>query len=81
VLEIFAPVKKRAVRGTYTGYGKRVPSDRPPVLTQKELALTAASDASLDSAKGLGAGANGQSAPPAGHPGSSQDEVPSSEDG
>jgi cell division protease FtsH len=81
VLEIFAPVKKRAVRGTYTGYGKRVPSDRPPVLTQKELALTAASDASLDSAKGLSAGANGQSVPPAGHPGSSQDEVPSSEDG
>jgi cell division protease FtsH len=81
VLEIFAPVKKRAVRGTYTGYGKRVPSDRPPVLTQKELALTAASDASLDSASGLGAGANGQSAPSGGHPGSSQDEVPSSEDG
>jgi cell division protease FtsH len=80
VLEVFAPVKKRAVRGTYTGYGKRVPSDRPPVLTQKELALTAASDAGLDS-KGLGAGANGQSAPPAGHPGRNQDEVPSSEDG
>ena len=81
VLEVFAPVKKRAVRGTYTGYGKRVPSDRPPVLTQKELALTAASDASMDSAKGLGAGANGQSAPPAGLPGSGQDEVPGSEDG
>ena len=81
VLEVFAPVKKRAVRGTYTGYGKRVPSDRPPVLTQKELALTAASDASMDSAKGLGAGANGQSVPPAGLPGSGQDEVPGSEDG
>ena len=81
VLEVFAPVKKRAVRGTYTGYGKRVPSDRPPVLTQKELALTAASDASMDSAKGLGAGANGQSAPLAGLPGSGQDEVPGSEDG
>jgi cell division protease FtsH len=80
VLKVFATVKKRPIRGTYTGYGKRVPSDRPPVLTQKELALTAASDAGLD-AKGLGAGANGQSAPPAGHPGSSQDEVPSSEDG
>jgi cell division protease FtsH len=81
VLEVFAPVKKRAVRGTYTGYGKRVPSDRPPVLTQKELALTAAGDASMDSAKGLGAGANGQSAPPAGLSGSGQDEVPGSEDG
>jgi cell division protease FtsH len=80
VLEIFAPVQKRAVRGTYTGYGKRVPSDRPPVLTQKELALTAASDASMDSAKGLSAGANGQSGPAAGLAGGGQDEVPGSED-
>jgi cell division protease FtsH len=31
-------------RGSYTGYGKRLPSDRPPVLTPKELALTAATD-------------------------------------
>jgi cell division protease FtsH len=44
VLEIFAPVHKRPSRGSYTGYGKRLPSDRPPVLTPKELALTAASD-------------------------------------
>ena len=44
VLEIFAPVQKRPSRGSYTGYGKRMPSDRPPVLTPKELALTAASD-------------------------------------
>ena len=44
VLEIFATVQKRPTRGSYTGYGKRMPSDRPPVLTPKELALTAASD-------------------------------------
>jgi ATP-dependent Zn proteases len=31
VLEIFATVQKRPVRGSYTGYGKRLPSDRPPV--------------------------------------------------
>ncbi len=43
VLQIFAPVQKRPTRGSYTGYGKRLPSDRPPVLTPKELALTAAS--------------------------------------
>jgi len=43
VLEIFATVQKRPSRGSYTGYGKRIPSDRPPVLTPKELALTAAS--------------------------------------
>ena len=42
VLEIFAPVHIRPTRGSYTGYGKRLPSDRPPVLTPKELALTGA---------------------------------------
>jgi cell division protease FtsH len=75
VLEIFAPVQKRAVRGTYTGYGKRVPSDRPPVLTQKELALTAASDFKD------GPGANGQSGPAAGRPGGSQDAASGTEAG
>jgi cell division protease FtsH len=43
VLEIFATVQKRPVRGTYTGYGKRLPSDRPPVMSPKELALAASS--------------------------------------
>jgi cell division protease FtsH len=57
VLRIFAPVKTRPSRGSYTGYGKRLPSDRPPVLTPKELALTAASDGK-DLAPGTG---NGQS--------------------
>src|ERR1700738_3054455 len=42
VLEISAPVQRRPVRGSYTGYGKRLPSDRPPVLSPKELALAAA---------------------------------------
>jgi cell division protease FtsH len=57
VLKIFAPIKTRPSRGSYTGYGKRLPSDRPPVLTPKELALTAASDGTDLSAAG-----NGQSA-------------------
>ena len=39
VLEVFAPVQRRPIRGTYTGYGKRLPSDRPPVMSPKELAL------------------------------------------
>jgi cell division protease FtsH len=60
VLQIFETVQKRAVRGTYTGYGKRLPSDRPPVLSKKELALTAAGDASKDG-QGYALGANGQS--------------------
>ncbi len=56
VLSIFAPIKTRPSRGSYTGYGKRLPSDRPPVLTPKELALTAAADV-----KDLSSPGNGQS--------------------
>ena len=55
VLEVFAPVQKRPIRGTYTGYGKRLPSDRPPVMSPKELALAASSG--LD---GLPGPTNGQ---------------------
>ena len=55
VLEIFASVQKRPVRGSYTGYGKRLPSDRPPVLSPKELALAAA-----DSGNGISLPSNGQ---------------------
>jgi cell division protease FtsH len=47
VLEIFSPVHKRPTRGSYTGYGKRLPSDRPPVQTPKELALIAAASNEL----------------------------------
>src|SRR6516165_500329 len=56
VLRIFAPIQTRPSRGSYTGYGKRLPSDQPPVLTPKELALTAAPDG-----KDLPAAGNGQS--------------------
>src|SRR6266851_1022132 len=58
VLRIFAPIQTRPSRGSYTGYGKRLPSDRPPVLTPKELALTAASDVNDHPAAG-----NGQATP------------------
>ncbi|MFB4320129.1 ATP-dependent zinc metalloprotease FtsH [Actinomadura sp. 21ATH] len=44
VLEIFAPITKRPHQNSYTGYGKRLPSDRPPVLTPKELALMGPQD-------------------------------------
>jgi cell division protease FtsH len=76
VLEIFAPVVQRPVRGSYTGYGKRLPSDRPPILSPKELALAAA--------EGNGNGSvtlpsNGQSFGfnPGGSVGEPQDDVPS----
>ncbi len=52
VIEIFAPVRKRPARGSYTGYGKRLPSDRPPVLSPKELALAASSALGPDGANG-----------------------------
>jgi cell division protease FtsH len=54
VLRIFSPIHERATRGSYTGYGKRLPSDRPPVLTPKEMALTAAPDGSEQPGSGNG---------------------------
>jgi cell division protease FtsH len=54
VLQIFSPIRQRPTRGSYTGYGKRLPSDRPPVLTPKEMALTAASDGSDQRGEGNG---------------------------
>jgi len=59
VLRIFAPIKTRPSRGSYTGYGKRLPSDRPPVLTPKELALTAATDVKDMTSPGNGSGSAG----------------------
>jgi cell division protease FtsH len=50
-------VQKRPIRGSYTGYGKRLPSDRPPVLSPKELALAAADGGA---GSGLTVPANGQ---------------------
>jgi len=75
VLEIFAPVQKRPVRGSYTGYGKRLPSDRPPILSPKELALAAADGGA--GASGMALPANGQSFDfnPVG-PDEPQDDVP-----
>jgi cell division protease FtsH len=76
VLEIFAPVVKRPLRGSYTGYGKRLPSDRPPILSPKELALAAA-DGGTGTNGGMALPANGQSFDfnPAG-PDEPQDDVP-----
>jgi cell division protease FtsH len=83
VLEIFATVQKRPVRGSYTGYGKRLPSDRPPILSPKELALAAAEGNGNGSTAGsgtVGLPSNGQSfgfTPDS--TGEPQDDVPSSE--
>jgi cell division protease FtsH len=68
VLRIFAPVHKRSTRGSYTGYGKRLPSDRPPVMTPKELALIAASDGKELPSLGNGQAPIGPDAPDFGRP-------------
>jgi len=44
VMRIFAPIEKRPALPSYSGYGKRVPSERPPVMTPKELALMGPKD-------------------------------------
>jgi cell division protease FtsH len=74
VLQIFSPIRPRPSRGSYTGYGKRLPSDRPPVLTPKEMALTAAPDGSEQPGGGngqaLGVGGPERSSPALGPAGS-----------
>ena len=60
VLEVFAPVEKRPSRGSYTGFGKRLPSDRPPVLTPRELALLGPKDVSELVGNGSGNGSAGR---------------------
>lgn len=59
VLEIFEPVRKRPSRGSYTGYGKRLPSDRPPVLTPREAGVPSTNGQDL-SPSGNGSGHDGQ---------------------
>ncbi|MDL4813799.1 ATP-dependent zinc metalloprotease FtsH [Actinomadura opuntiae] len=66
VLRIFAPIQKRPHQNSYTGYGKRLPSDRPPVLTPKELALLGPQDVTdLTKNNGQGGGVPSESADPA----------------
>jgi cell division protease FtsH len=57
VIEIFATIEKRPAAPSYSGYGKRLPSDRPPVLTPKELALMGPKDVQ-DLTQGNGSGAS-----------------------
>src|SRR5665213_2124325 len=62
VLRVFERVQKRPQRGSYTGYGKRLPSDKAPVMTPRELALLASGEAGGDaviSSNGSGGSTNG----------------------
>jgi cell division protease FtsH len=80
VLRVFSPIRQRATRGSYTGYGKRLPSDRPPVLTPKEMSLTAAADGTDQPGAGNGQAIGGSDgtaqALPAGSPGTPRSEGP-----
>jgi cell division protease FtsH len=79
VLEIFSPIRKRVSRGSYTGTGKRLPSEKPPVLTPKEMALAGADGTALP-ASGNGQGYGPGAEPPAiGGPGSAGGTAPMSE--
>jgi cell division protease FtsH len=63
VIEIFAVIDKRPSRGSYTGFGKRLPSAEPPVLTPRELARLRSQDVTALAPHGNGAvTANGNSA-------------------
>ena len=44
VLVAFERVSKRPMEPSYRGYGKRLPSDQPPVLTPRELSLLGPDD-------------------------------------
>jgi cell division protease FtsH len=57
VLRIFARVQKRPHRGSYTGYGKRQPSDKAPVMTPREVAVLASGGA--DAGHSNGTASNG----------------------
>ena len=59
VSEIFAVIDKRPSRGSYIGFGKRLPSTEPPVLTPRELALLAPEDLVSLSRAGRNGGALG----------------------
>ncbi|MEP6462654.1 MAG: AAA family ATPase, partial [Frankiaceae bacterium] len=59
VLAVFLPITKRPNRGSYTGWGKRLPSEKPPVLTPRELARLGPVDVEdlVGGANGAGNGA------------------------
>src|SRR4051812_12629985 len=61
VLEVFAPIQRRPFRASYTGWGKRKPSDQPPVLPPRELAVMGPADVRELSLEKPGHGESGSS--------------------
>jgi len=56
---IMAPVRKRPPHSAFTGFGKRTPSDRPPIEVPESLRMRKAAEASARAA-----GTNGAPTPP-----------------
>ena len=56
IAEVFREVRRRPARPAWTGSTRRVPSDRPPVKTPKELELARANGSA-----GLNGGSSGSS--------------------
>jgi cell division protease FtsH len=74
VLGVFGTVQKQPGSGSYTGVGRRLPSDRPPVQTPAELGVVTSDVSDLvrkGAANGHGNGPNGSggSRAPASQPG------------
>jgi cell division protease FtsH len=65
VLEVFKSVVKRPARPSYAGYGKRLPDDRPPILTENE---RAAAHSNGQDMRGNGAGGGHEHEPAASSP-------------
>jgi cell division protease FtsH len=68
IQRIFNVVKKRAPHNSYSGFGKRTPSDRPPVLTPREINGTTVNGAhpepaTTPSPSPTGSTSGGQAAP------------------
>ncbi|MBO0891885.1 MAG: hypothetical protein J2P14_13285, partial [Acidothermales bacterium] len=65
VLDVFKPVVKRPARPSYAGYGKRLPDDRPPILTPSE---RDAAHSNGQDVRGNGAGGGHEHEPAASSP-------------
>jgi cell division protease FtsH len=70
---IFAPVGKRPPHNTYVGFGRRAPSDKPPVMTPAELHAVGAGLGSPNGSSPAGSPSPGPRATPASYPSTGYD--------
>jgi cell division protease FtsH len=70
---IFAPVGKRPPHNTYVGFGRRAPSDKPPVMTPAELHAVGAGRGASNGSSPAGTPSPGPRATPASYPSTGHD--------